>query len=172
MNRIQIDIFDANSIENAIKELRAYQESIEPRVEEVIGELADMGAYTAQQSFDSVYYSDPDDTGVIVYADKTKRGAEIKARGDQVAFREFGTGVKYGYGHPMPRLEDGTSMEIGSWSESPQGKGHWNDPNGWSYKTITGRKVRTYGDRPAKGMYNAMIEILTNADSVIRKIFK
>ena len=173
MNRITVDVFDPDSIQFAVDMLKGMKGSIDNRAEQMIYELTDLGVTEARRSYATASFDkDEYDYGITVEPVKGERESHIIARGDQVAFREFGTGAKYGYGHPMPYLEDGTSMDIGTWSMSERGAGHWNDPNGWTYKSVTGQLIKSYGHRPAKGMYNAMMYILTNADRVAQKIFK
>lgn len=58
---------------------------------------------------------------------KYKPGFTLQASGKSVLFLEFGAGM-FHVGSPV-----GSSLgyPLGSWSKSPRGKGHWDDPNGW-----------------------------------------
>ena len=79
-----------------------------------------------------------------------------------ILFFEFGTGLG-GYGHPNP-LEYGP----GTWSTGPQGKGHWDDPNGWYYYK-NGRRYHTYGQPPHMPFYQADQEMIRRFVEIARE---
>lgn len=147
---LMIDVFDIKSIESAIKELNSYSKRTKEIGKEVVKELADVGAKTAGDKFAGF--------DVEVSTKTNNKGAKVVASGDQVAFLEFGTGTMFGYGHPRPEA-GGRDMSIGSWSLSKQGKGHYNDPNGWWYKDGE-NSIHTFGNAPVQGMYDAEQSIL------------
>ena len=140
------------SLNQAIKELQRYKMWVLTKENELRSRLAMLGATVASIQFSRAIYNGSNDISVRV--DDTGSVAVIYAEGESVAFIEFGSGIKYGYGHPMAG-EFG--MGPGTWSDGPEGKGHWDNQKGWWY----GDSQHTYGNPPAEAMLtarNAMIE--------------
>lgn len=147
---ITIDIFDSRSIENAIKALEIEQQRLERKSMELAKRLADIGVIVARVGFATTLYDGDDHVEVTV--EPIKNGYAIVAKGEAVAFIEFGAGATYGYGHPKPDV-DGYHFGPGTWNpESP----HWNDPKGWYYE----HGKRSLGNAPAMAMYGAEEAIL------------
>jgi hypothetical protein len=87
--------------------------------------------------------------------------AVIYAEGESVAFVEFGSGIKYGYGHPQ-------AGEFGVGPGTyPDGKGHWDDPKGWWY----GHGQHSYGNPPAMAMYRAVEQMTEDITRIAREVF-
>lgn len=150
-----VDPFDLASIERAIEEVRKYEEWVLRKEDELRRELAEEGVDVARIEFYSAVYDGPNDVSVTV-SDEGKT-ATILASGKAVAFIEFGSGAKYGYGHPM-NGEFGTGP--GTWSDGPEGKGHWQDEKGWYYK----HGEKSWGNPPAMAMVHArdkVVELVT-----------
>lgn len=158
---IRIELSD-ESINKAIKELKAYKLWVEAKEEELRKRLASIGVVTAYIKFNSVAPSSK--SGISVRMDDDGTTATIYAEGEQVAFIEFGTGIKYGYGHP----EAGKfGFGPGTWSDGPDGKGHWDNEKGWWY----GSGKHTYGNPPAMAMYGAVQEITEKVTQIAREVF-
>ena len=165
---IQIEL-NNRSINKAIKELRQYSAWIQKKEIELRKRLAELGRDVAEVRFNNVIPSDGDRITVRVEDDGTK--ATIYAEGTEVVFIEFGTGAKFGYGHP-------TAGEYGfgpgTWSDGPEGKHHWNektkkgDYKGWWYGE---EGKHTYGNPPAMGMYIAVKEITENVTRIATEVF-
>jgi hypothetical protein len=86
----------------------------------------------------------------------------IYAEGESVAFIEFGSGDKYGHGHPQ-------AGELGMGPGTyPEGKGHWDDPRGWWY----GHGKHTYGNPPAMAMYQAVQAMTEQITMIAREVFR
>ena len=177
MNSIQIDIFNPDSIDNAIRELKAYEKSIETRASEVTDNLAQVGVDVAKPLFEAALATYDYDANVSVKKDITKNGHKVVAHSDDVsgnypavAFLEFGAGDKKGWGHTMAYSDD-PHIQFGPGTFNPASDawkyGWTNYPGGKG-----GKLYRTVGNPPARGMLNAMIEIYASAESVIRSIFK
>ena len=49
----------------------------------------------------------------------------------------------------------------------PDGKGHWDDPNGWWF----GDGEHTFGNPPAQAMYDAKQEIINAIEQVANEVF-
>lgn len=160
------------SIDNAIKQLDEYQKRVERAGEYIAKHLADIGYEVAY--------------GVIsghVWSGETAESLEVVQEGNRyilraaskaILFFEFGAGATYGYGHPMAG-EFG--MGPGTY---PDGKGHWNDPNGWWFPTDDPRLIRrtdskgqgwghSYGNAPHMPFYLADREIRDNILKVAKE---
>ena len=156
---IQVDPFDKNSVKSAIKELKKYKQWIIAKETELRIRLATLGASVASIQFSRAIYNGTND--VTVRVDNTGSVAVIYAEGSAVAFIEFGSGAKYGYGHPdAARLGTGPGTY-------PDGKGHWDDPRGWWY----GHGKHSYGNPPAMAMYQAREQLVEQLTQIARQVF-
>ena len=156
---ITVDPFDNKSIENAIKELRQYKAWVQAKENELRIRLATMGATVASIQFARAIYNGTNDVAVRV--DNTGSVAVIYAEGEAVAFIEFGSGAKYGYGHPEA-AKFGTGP-----GTYPEGKGNWNNPNGWWY----GHNKHSSGNPPAMAMYQAREQMVEQITQMAREVF-
>lgn len=169
MKRIEVDLFDIESIRGAIEKLDELNKSLDAKMNRICSELASIGARVASITFLTSYYPGGHTTDVSVFP--TNGGYKIVARGEDVAFIEFGAGAMYGYGYPSDAsLEPPMDIGPGTWSDSDFGKGHWDDPNGW-YFTKNGERVHSYGNPPAMGMYNAGKSMRQELERIARKVF-
>ena len=150
---ITINGFDTASIQSAISQLRTLDNS---RMEETCERIASLGALRASLEFSRTPYSGVND--VSVTAESFTGGARVRASGNAVLFIEYGSGARYGYGHPRP---DGYGP--GTYP----GKGHWNDPNGWWY----GHNQHTYGNPPAAAMYHAEQDMREAAREIANEVY-
>lgn len=160
--KITIDVLNEESILNGIKELQQFRAWVLEKEKELRLRLAERGATVASISFSRAIYNGTND--VTVRVDSTGSVAVIYAEGSAVAFIEFGTGAKYGYGHPQAG-EFGVGP--GTWSDGPEGKGHWDDPNGWYY----GHNQHSYGNPPAMAMYRAVQAITEDLTQIAKEVF-
>lgn len=156
---IVIDPLDAKSIKRAINELEKYKKWIVEKENDLRLRLAQMGATVASIAFSRAIYNGVNDVSVRV--DDTGSVAVIYAEGEAVAFIEFGSGAKYGYGHP----------EAGKFGAGPgtypDGKGNWDNEKGWWY----GHNLHSYGNPPAMAMYQAREEIVEMITQMARQVF-
>ena len=150
------------SITNAIKELRRYNAWIQSKEKELRLRLAMLGATVASIKFSRAIYNGTNDISVRV--DDTGSTATIYAEGESVAFIEFGSGKKYGYGHPQAGE---LGFGPGTWSDGEEGKGHWDNEHGWWY----GSGQHSYGNPPAMAMYSAVKEITENVTKIAKEVF-
>lgn len=150
------------SINSAIKELRRYAEWVKKKEDELRSRLAMLGATVASIRFSNAIYNGVND--VTVEVDDNGKTAVIKASGTSVVFIEFGSGAKYGYGHPQAG-EFGFGP--GTWSDGPEGKGRWDHPKGWYYAS----GQHSYGNPPAQAMYSAVQEMTINLTRIAREVF-
>lgn len=150
------------SITNAVKELRQYAAWVKQKEDELRSRLATLGATVVSITFSRAIYNGDND--ITVDVDDNGSVAVIKASGESVAFIEFGSGAKYGYGHPQAG-EFGFGP--GTWSDGPEGKGRWDNPKGWYYAS----GQHSYGNPPAMAMYSAVREITENVTRIAQEVF-
>lgn len=156
---ITVNPFDKKSINNAVKELNRYKQWVTAKENELRIRLATMGATVASIQFARAIYNGTND--VTVRVDDTGSVAVIYAEGDAVAFIEFGSGAKYGYGHPM-------NNELGTGPGTyPSDKGNWNKPQGWWY----GHNQHSFGNPPAMAMYQAREQMVEQITQIARQVF-
>lgn len=147
------------NIRGAASELLRYADWVDSKEKELRMRLAQLGATVASIQFARAIYNGTNDVSVRV--DDTGSVAVIYAEGSAVAFIEFGAGAKYGYGHPEA-AKHGTGP-----GTYPEGKGHWDDPNGWWY----GHNQHSYGNPPAMAMYNAVQEMVESITEIAKEVF-
>ena len=155
--RIDIELTDA-SIKSGIKELRLYKRWVIEKEAELRSRLAALGATVASIEFSRAIYNGSKDVSVRV--DDTGSVAVIYAEGESVAFIEFGSGIKYGYGHPQ-------AGEHGMGPGTYPGKGHWDDEKGWWY----GHGQHSYGNPPAMAMYDAVQKMTEELTRIAQEVF-
>lgn len=147
------------SINRGIKEVQRYKEWVMRKEKLLRTELAAVGATVASLQFSRAIYNGSND--VTVRVDDTGSVAVIYAEGESVAFIEFGSGAKYGYGHPQ-------AGELGVGPGTyPDGKGHWDNPKGWWY----GHGQHSYGNPPAMAMYDAVQKMTEELTRIARQVF-
>ena len=160
--KIVIDPFDQNSIDNAIKELERYKSWVQKKEETLRQRLSEIGESIASIEFNQAVYNGTNQVSVRVEDDGRK--ATIFADGSAVLFIEFGSGAKYGGGHPDAGK---FGYGPGTYSEGPNGKGHWDDPNGWYYE----HGKRSFGNPPAMAMVHARDAMLEQLTAIAREVF-
>ena len=153
------------SINNAIKEVRKYRAWVLKKEAELRKRLAEFGADKARIVFETAAYDGVND--VTVRVEDNGHTATIYAEGKAVAFIEFGTGDKYGHGHPQ---NDQFGVGPGTWSDNPDlgGKGHWKDENGWYYKH--GKKSQ--GNKPAMAMWGSVQAMTEKLTDIAKEVFR
>ena len=170
------------SIQNAINEIKKYQESLQGKMEIFINRLLDEGIKMAYSQVNSEYNgmiafekdgagfsisSDADVTAIsraLVGRDlKMKQG---KRQGETVLYSPL-YGSEFGSGWLAYVLDDIGGVGQGTFP----GQIHATDIGGWWYKDENGESVHTYGEAPTHPMHNAMLEMIMQVDSIAREVF-
>ena len=159
---IRIDGLSEATINAAVQELWKYARWVEKKEAELVSKLAERGRRVAEVNFDFAIYDGDNDVNVTVSEDGNS--AVIYAKGRTVAFIEFGSGAKDGYGHPMAGQ---FGFGPGTWSEGDSGKGHWNNPDGWYYK----HGEKSQGNPPAMAMVTARDTMVEELTQIAREVF-
>lgn len=156
---IVVNPLDPKSVSEAIKAVKQYKAWVTMKETELRQRLAMLGASVASIQFSRAIYNGSND--VTVRVDNTGSVAVIYAEGQDVAFIEFGAGATYGYGHPQ-------AGEFGVGPGTyPDGKGHWDDPNGWYYA----HGKHTFGNPPAMAMYTAVQTMAEQLTAIAKEVF-
>lgn len=160
--KIRLNPCNGKSIDKAIEKLEQYKNRIARKETEMLNRLSMLGASVASLGFRRAIYSGKNDVNIRV--EIVGNVATIYAEGEAVGFIEFGTGARYGHGHPQ-NGEFGVGP--GTWSTSADGKGHWDDPKGWWY----GSGQHTYGNPPAMAMYGAVQTVAEQIATIAREVW-
>ena len=161
MKKVTVDL-SMSGIERLQKAVREYKQWQKEKTDELTRRLAMLGATTASLRFSRAIYTGPKDA--VITVEEIDNGYVVKAEGECVLFVEFGSGVKYGSGHPE-NAEYG--MGPGTY---PNGKGHWDDPHGWYLPKDKGGG-HTYGNPPTMAMYDARKTIEQDLVRIVREVF-
>lgn len=153
------------SIGRAVAKLNRYAQAIETKANAICERLARYGAFEATAMFNQAIYDGEKivDVRVDAFSEGDEKGFEIIANGETALILEFGAGVTYGYGHP---LAGKFGMGPGTY---PDGKGHWDSPNGWWFVDAFG-KHHSYGNAPAMPMYNTAQDLRSMVEEVAREV--
>ncbi len=157
----------SKSIQNAIKELKKYENDLQRKNQIFVQKLADAGILVIRETMESVpaeekgsYY-----TEIINNSNGDLVGAAIRLTGDKVLFLEFSAGITYGTdAYPLP---SGSEYGIGTYP----GQTHAYDPNGWWYIDENGEKHHSYGNRAYMPMYHAEEAIILAIRSIAKEVF-
>ena len=152
-----------SSIDNAIKELQAFRDSIEGKMYQLLEKLSYIGVKEASVRFTTAMYDGVNDSSVSV--EKTHFGYKIVASGKAVAFIEFGAGVYHNPGEPYPDPRPSGIVGIGEY-----GKG-LGKRQAWGFKDETGDLVITHGNPAAMPLWYASEEMRKYILTIAREVF-
>lgn len=154
--------FDVSGLDQAMRAISAYEETLELKAKEICKRLADLGATGASLGFARSIYTGQSDFNVSV--EEMNGGYSILADGETVLVLEFGAGVTYGGGHPQ-------EAEFGMGPGTYPGQTHAMDQGGWYIPKAKGGG-HTYGNPPNMPMYNAAQEIKSEIQRVAEEVFR
>ena len=159
---IKMDL-SVSSIDNAIKELKAFRDSIDRKKDKLLEELASIGVKEASVRFTSAIYDGVNDSSVTL--ETIANGYCIKAEGKAVAFIEFGAGVYHNPGEPYPNPRPNGIVGIGEY-----GKG-LGKRQAWGFKDESGELVITHGNPAAMPMWYASEEMRSKIRKIAQEVF-
>ena len=151
------------SIDNAIKELEAFRNSLNQKKDKLLEELANIGVREASVRFTTAMYDGINDSSVTLEA--TNGGYAIVAEGHAVAFIEFGAGVYHNTGEPHPNPRPEGIVGIGEY-----GKGY-GKRQAWGFKNEAGELVITHGNPAAMPMWYASKEMRSKIQKIAQEVF-
>jgi hypothetical protein len=151
------------SIENAIKELRAYRSSLDAKKDKLLEELANIGVREASVRFTTAMYDGINDSSVSL--ETNRNGYTIVASGHAVAFIEFGAGVYHNPGEPYPNPRPAGIVGIGEY-----GKGY-GKRQAWGFRDESGELVITHGTPAAMPLWYASEEMRDAILTTFKEVF-
>lgn len=156
---VDVNVFDYASVSRAQRRLDEYFADLIEKANELCRRLAEIGKVRAELDFSNAIYDGTNDVSVRVKP--IDNGYAVHATGNAVLFIEFGSGV-IGAGHPEPE-----GYGPGTWSDGPNGKGHWQDPGGWYYR----HGEKSIGNPPSAAMYHAKQDVLQEVQRIADEVF-
>ena len=158
-------------INRAIKEIQAYKREVTKKMELFLEKLALIGVKEASVRFTTAMYDGVNDVSVTLLSDG--KGYVIEAKGQAVAFIEFGTGVYHNTSEPYPNSRPDGIVSIGEYGS---GKGK---RRAWFYKGEAGSSgevqkngvVKTRGNPAAMPMWYATEEMRDSITTLAREVF-
>ena len=163
MLKIKVNVFDPDSIQNAIDQLNLYKKTLQPKMNEIIEKLAVIG----KQIVDYQYSGGTETDFYEVYCITNGNNAMIIAEGDGVMFLEFGAGV-YTSDYTAELATEGLPPIFpGSYSQT-EGRGFFRPGHEyWFYQ-----HKKYVGAYPTRGFYMASVEMKEQAVEIAKKVFK
>lgn len=155
---------NVTGLDEVIAKLTRYKTELEAKKKMFLERLAGVGINTADIVFRNAIYDGTNDVVVNPspeWIDENR--LRVVASGKSILFIEFGSGP-HGGGHPQTG-EFGYGP--GTWSEGPNGKGHWKDPGGWYYA----HGLKSTGNPPARAMYRAAERMRREIRTIAREVF-
>jgi hypothetical protein len=162
MKRINFSLSES-SISQAIKEAKAYKKWVDEKTKLLIEKLALIGAQEASVRFAGAIYDGNNDVEVTV--SPIENGWQISAKGQAVAFLEFGAGVYHNPSEPYPNPRPDGIVGIGEYG---QGKGK---QKSWGYYDDTGELVVTHGNPATLAMWYATQEMEREVIRIAKEVF-
>lgn len=159
------------SIADVRRKIERYASLLDYRCSMLLDRLGEIGRQSAASGFAGAQYDGVND--VTVHMERVAADTiRIVANGEAVAFIEFGTGITMGGGHP-------TAGMLGFGPGTYPGKGHWNNPKGWTYYGEAGSHgvwvkeglYRTKGNPPAMAMANATEAMVQQVMTIAQEVF-
>lgn len=156
------------NLDKVMKQIQDYKKGLGSKAEIFLEKLATLGAFRARMDFTSAMYAGKNDVEVSV--EKIADGYRVVAAGEAVMFIEFGAGVI----NPEHPLSDKFGYSHGTY-----GKGKGANANGWVYvgeqgnagQPIRDGVYRTYGNPPARAMYNASEDMRREILKIAKEVF-
>lgn len=160
---VEVNVLSEKSVDQAIRKIEDYAESLEVKASLLCEKLASIGATRVSMEFSRAVYTGPSDITVSVEA-KSDTEYEIIAAGETVLLVEFGAGVTYGGGHPL----DG---EFGMGPGTYPNQKHAFDPKGWYIPKAKGGG-HTFGNPPSMAMYNTGKDLRKEILRIAQEVFR
>lgn len=171
MKTIKINLSDSSAVENAIKEIEAYQKELMSKIKLYVETLAQDGVAVANARLGSTVGDSTqgsigfgiDDSGNIVKA-------TISLGGKDALFIEFGAGIYYNNGNAHPKAAE-FGYGVGTYpSKTPPNKAI--NPGYWWYRDDGGNLRFSIGTQASMPIYHAAETMRNNAIMRASEIFR
>lgn len=171
------------SIDNAIKEIKAYKKWLADKISEFVDELAKQGLDIAQLKYQEADLSYTGTKDVSVNIEKREDVTAIVAVGNSVLFIEFGTGVITADDHPDKPAGIAARGTFGQGKGSQKTWGFYGDETGtagWFATKKVGTDVveiiphvvLTHGTKANQTLYLTGQELKDRIESTAKRVFK
>ena len=164
MSRVLSLSLTPSDMERAIREIRSFEKYITEKTTELLRRLAERGVELMRVKFDGAAYDGTKEVDCSFVQGSDNSSVMVVAIGKSVLFIEFGTGIRDPEPHPDPAS---AMYPRGSWSESAEGKGHWDDPNGWWYA----HGQHSFGNTANMSMYQTIRDLEDEFEQIVRSVF-
>lgn len=154
---IEIDL-STDSLDDVIRKLEMHQAWVRIKQRKLAERLAFLGGTVASLGFSRALYDGDNDVNIEV--EETDNGYSIHAKGEAVAFIEFGTGI----GATSPKGAE-LGFTPGSWSEDHAKQ--FSEKGYWYYNG-----KRLVGIQPGNYMYQASKEIKEQLRQIALEVFR
>lgn len=159
-----------SSVENAIKQIEEYKQSLILKTAQLLEELGKIGIETIETRMSNIQGdSNPNHYAFVkMNSFGSYSRATIFLQGSQILFIEFGSGVHYNGATGSSPHPKGQQMgyTIGSY-----GKGQGANDSWVYFNEDHGRFETSQGTKAAMPMYNAEVEIMRQVKQVAKKVF-
>ena len=157
------------SIQDTIKQLRAYQKSLVSKNEKFVRRLAELGIPVIDENI-ALAQGDSEkshNTYIKINNFSGYSQATLICEGVDLLFIEFGTGIHYNTPagtSPHPKGQE-LGYTIGSYG---QGNGK---NESWVYYSDSGEWIRSYGTEATMPVYKASVKIMQNIRKIAKEVF-
>ncbi len=162
---------DVDSLEKAIKELNAYRDELQDKLEQFMDALLSVG-FTEASSRASSFMGDSEPASVVkeyTVKEKDRIVATISLVGKDAIFIEFGAGIAYNTGMQHPQADE-FGYGPGTYpSEHPPNRAI--NPGRWVYRE-NGEKVWSFGTEAKMPIYFASETMRNNAVQKAIDVFR
>lgn len=166
---INIDLFNNRSLDEAIRQIRQYQNSLNDKCALFVRRLAEVGIPVIDENI-AAAQGDSDkghNTYIKINSFGSYSQAELIVESKSILWIEFGAGVHFN-GHlgssPHPKGEE-LGYTIGSYGKG-QGKNDF-----WFYYADSGEAVMSRGTQATMPVYKAGLEIKRQILKIAREVF-
>lgn len=160
---ITINLLDPESIAKAVREIDEYSQWVQQKADALAKRLAAYGLRQVRIGYNAAVYDQDKDIEVSV-ENRGDNTYAVVAEGHDVLFLEFGSGIKYGAGHPL-------DSEFGYGPGTYPGQTHVPDPGYWWYTGKDGKSHYSVGNAPSMVMYLTANELRNELVSIAKEVF-
>ena len=173
---ISVNLFDNDSIQNAIRTIEQYRDDLPQKCQEMCRRLSEEGVRVANSALTSGRSEGYQPSTRVSYEIDTRGNvvrAKIIASGPYILFLEFGSGIRYN----SERNPKASEMGYGPGtypSNAPQQNppyDNWESPTGWYYYGEDGQIHHTYGVQAKMPMYRASVEVMKSVNRIAKEVF-
>ena len=157
------------SIDNAIRELRNYQNSLERKCEMLVDKLSEIGLVCVKAVLSKHRSGSGATIGSVRIEFSTQDGiksANIIVESKAILFLEFGSGITYNQSESHPK-----ASEMGYGVGTYPNQTHAFDENGWWYQDDNGEWKHSYGIKADMPMYKGAMEMYDKLLGVAKEVF-